>query len=356
MFHHTYLAGARYHGQAPAANRRRRNPPLKRRGRGSSMEGRRRIRSARTGGALIYWTPSDRSRRAESRAASTIFDETQRFFAARDGTKRFGPHDRLVKEAEGLAASPRARRGRKPDANTKEKGKRSGGSACDFARGGGLDPDKEENCDFCNMSNWEGEARMSQNSKNTKPAGMKQRGTAWQVDSPLLDLALLDAREPLLQDGQYGRISPGRYNSIFIGGVIHELGHALGLPHNRERPDQKEALGTALMGSGNRTYGEERRGEGKGTTLTLGEALRLAAHPIFCGSVHGFDAKSNAKLMDVKLEPRGKAFTFSARVVADPPRMRSSATPIRRGIRITTRRPRPPCRIAMGDSRSIAMR
>ena len=41
-----------------------------------------------------------------------------------------------------------------------------------------------------------------------------------------------------MQDGEYGRISMGKHNSIFIGGVAHELGHALSLPHNKERPDE----------------------------------------------------------------------------------------------------------------------
>jgi hypothetical protein len=100
---------------------------------------------------------------------------------------------------------------------------------------------------------------------------------------------------------------------------MHELGHALGLPHNRERPDQAALWGHALMGSGNRTYGEERRGEGRGTFLTLAEAMRLASHPLFCGSVKGLETSANAKLLDVKLEPHGKSFTFSARVAADPP-------------------------------------
>jgi hypothetical protein len=92
------------------------------------------------------------------------------------------------------------------------------------------------------------------------------------------------------------------------------------MPHNMERKDQRALWGTALMGSGNRTYGEQLRGEGNGSFLSLDEAMRLASHPIFCGSVKGFGGKANAKLEDIKLEPKGKSFTFSARVVAaDPP-------------------------------------
>jgi hypothetical protein len=75
------------------------------------------------------------------------------------------------------------------------------------------------------------------------------------------------------------------------------------------------------MGSGNLTYGEELGGEGKGTFLTFGEALRLASHPVFSGSVKGFNQKPVSKLEDISitLHPDGKAFIFSARVTADPP-------------------------------------
>lgn len=270
---------------------------------------------------LVYWTPSDREPAPRYRERlSAIFEETRAFFAREMERNGFGARTiRLVKESDGLCRIHLVR-GAEPYANYDGKSGRKIRSECvPVLRAAGLDPDQETIVIFCNMANWDAEKRtMTQNSPYYA-SGTNRSGTAWQVDSPLLDLALLEAKEPMLQDGQYGRISPGRYNSIFIGGVIHELGHALGLPHNRERPEQNAALGTALMGSGNRTYGEERRGEGPGTILTLGEAMRLASHPIFCGSVKGFDAMANAKLLDVKFEPRGKSFTFSARVVADPP-------------------------------------
>lgn len=48
------------------------------------------------------------------------------------------------------------------------------------------------------------------------------------------------------------------YDNKWIGGTAHELGHGLNLPHNKEYRSQKTntAMGTALMGSGNYTYGK----------------------------------------------------------------------------------------------------
>ena len=96
----------------------------------------------------------------------------------------------------------------------------------------------------------------------------------------------------MITDGEYGRISLGKHNSIFIGGMAHELGHALGLPHCRGSADEAQ-LGTALMGSGNRTFGDEIRGEGRGTFLSRAHALRLASHPQFSNSLQGFPTMGN---------------------------------------------------------------
>ena len=77
-------------------------------------------------------------------------------------------------------------------------------------------------------------------------SGDSRHGTAWQVDSPLLDSALLGVNDQHITDGQYGRISLGKYNSFFVGGVCHELGHALGLPHCKESAASRAARGTAF--------------------------------------------------------------------------------------------------------------
>ncbi len=270
---------------------------------------------------LVYWTPSDREPAPRYRERlSAIFDDVQKFYAREMERNGFGPRAiKLVREADGLCKIHLVH-GKEPYANYEvQSGSKIRKECLPELAKAGIDADKETIVLFCNMSNWdEKERKMSQNSPYYA-AGSSWSGTAWQVDSPLLDLALLDKNEPKLKDGQYGNISVGRYNSIFIGGVAHELGHALSIPHNRERPDQKDAFGTALMGSGNRTYGENLRGEGKGTFLTMGEAMRLASHPMFSGSVKGFRGKPSAELHDVKLTPNGKSFTVTGRVTANPP-------------------------------------
>ena len=47
----------------------------------------------------------------------------------------------------------------------------------------------------------------------------------------------------------------GRLLTKWYGGFAHELGHGLNLPHNKGTYSQNAALGTALMGAGNYTFG-----------------------------------------------------------------------------------------------------
>ncbi len=47
----------------------------------------------------------------------------------------------------------------------------------------------------------------------------------------------------------------GRLLTKWYGGFAHELGHGLNLPHNTGTVSQNAAMGTALMGAGNHTFG-----------------------------------------------------------------------------------------------------
>lgn len=73
------------------------------------------------------------------------------------------------------------------------------------------------------------------------------------------------------------------------------------------------------MGSGNRSYGEQLRGESKGSFLTLAHAMRLASHPMFSGSIKGMNIRPNATPENIAITPAGKGFRFSGRIKADPP-------------------------------------
>lgn len=270
---------------------------------------------------VVLWTPSDRDPAPRHRERlSAILHDIRDFYAREMNRIGFGPRTlKFDHDKDGLIRI-HVVKGAKPYAQYKtESGGEIRNECLRPLRAAGIDPENETIVIFCNMANWDpATSTITQNSPYYA-GGTNRRGTAWQVDSPILDLESLAKKEPMVRDGQYGHISIGRYNSIFIGGIAHELGHALGLPHNRERPDERAAFGTALMGSGNRTYGENLRGEGKGSFITLAHALRLASHPIFCGSVKGMDQPPTAVPSGIAITRSGKGFTVSGRVTADPP-------------------------------------
>ena len=142
-------------------------------------------------------------------------------------------------------------------------------------------------------------------------------GTAWVYDDPLLDAAKLSSREP---GGYYHRpVSIGQFNTHYIGGVAHELGHAFGVPHDKETDEQRRTLGTSLMGSGNHTYGNELRDQGLGSFLSGASALHLSTVKAFAGNIP--ESRDTARWridsLDATLKD-GKA-TFTGRFVAVPP-------------------------------------
>ncbi|MFV0506358.1 MAG: discoidin domain-containing protein [Bacteroidales bacterium] len=88
-----------------------------------------------------------------------------------------------------------------------------------------------------------------------------------------LDYEHLDSKY-LGQDSNLGNLA-----TKWIGGLIHELGHGLNAPHNREWKSLQSTLGTALMGAGNGTYGK------KPTFITAAHASVFANSQTFSTDV-----------------------------------------------------------------------
>ena len=271
---------------------------------------------------VVCWRCRDRDFPAAQHARlDRILTHIQAFYAREMQRHGFGEASiRLDRDADGrLVVHEVVGEGRYDDYATGD-GRRIRDECLPVLREAGIDAAHETIMIFTNLAEWDPEKRVFRHKSPYYAGGSAASGTAWQLDSPELDTANLPLTEPTITDGQYGRISLGKHNSIFIGGIAHELGHALGLPHCRERPDEA-SRGTALMGGGNRTYGDEIRGEGKGSFLTLAHALRLASHPQFSGSAKALRAKATAEFTELAVDASdsGRAFIFSGTVASDPP-------------------------------------
>lgn len=108
------------------------------------------------------------------------------------------------------------------------------------------------------------------------------RGLCHAADCPLLDPVLLTEKNRpfVFKEHNYERMemSVAKFNSWYLGGLAHELGHGLGFPHDNGGPG--EDPGVSLMGGGNLHYREDLWGGSKPAYLSLATALRLAAHPL----------------------------------------------------------------------------
>ena len=268
---------------------------------------------------LVCWTPSDREFPAEYEVRLTrIMEHIQAFYA--DQMERYGMPDRTIRlRYDGKQVLLHKVIGKHPTEHyAMESGSEIREECLPVLKEAGIDANNETIFILCNLATWdEKQLRFTHNSPYYA-GGSFRSGTAWQLDSPELDTLNLKLKKPMIEDGQYGNISLGKHNSIFIGGMAHELGHALGLPHCTARPDES-VKGEALMGSGNRTYGDELRGEGKGSFLTLAHALRLASHPQFSKSVKGMNLRTRADINELKIEAKGKSIHVAGIVKADPP-------------------------------------
>ena len=136
-------------------------------------------------------------------------------------------------------------------------------------------------------------------------------------DDQRLDPDLLGSKA---SGGYYGGpCSLGEFNSHYIGGVAHELGHAFGLPHDCQREAERAKRGLSLMGGGNHTYGQERRGEGPGTFLSAASAMLLAYSRPFAGEQKDARSRPDCRLADLDAEFKDGKLVLTGAVVAQPP-------------------------------------
>jgi hypothetical protein len=75
------------------------------------------------------------------------------------------------------------------------------------------------------------------------------------------------------------------------------------------------------MGDGNRTFGDDRRGEDRGTFLTFADAMRLVSHPLFSGSIKGLwdQDRDITEFNDLRLEDDGGALVVSGKLRGPTP-------------------------------------
>jgi hypothetical protein len=148
-----------------------------------------------------------------------------------------------------------------------------------------------------------------------------RRGLCHAADCELLDPLLLTKKNErmVFTEHYYARkeMSVAQFNTWYLGGIAHELGHGLGFPHDTGGPN--EAPGFALMGVGNHHYRENVWGARRPAYLSLATALRLAAHPLVTQSNKSRWQEPDAVFTDLKAESKQHVLRISGRVIASVP-------------------------------------
>lgn len=149
-----------------------------------------------------------------------------------------------------------------------------------------------------------------------------QSGICHVADCEMLDpLYYEDTERRIRYAEHYGTYDQtlADFNTKYIGGVAHELGHALGLPHVSEAGEEKQLFGTALMGAGNHTYRRERWDPGRrGTFLTMVSAVRLLSHPLYtqCGRA---DTRAENELAELTFRSTEQTLTVQGNINGEVP-------------------------------------
>lgn len=143
----------------------------------------------------------------------------------------------------------------------------------------------------------------------------QQRGLCHAADCELLDPQWLTetGKKMVYTEHYFPRKEStwARFNSWYIGGIAHELGHGLGLPHD-SASEVEQRFGTSLMGGGNHTYRQEVWGGGKPSFLSRATALQLAAHPLVTGSNLGRWESPSVGLESLDFSAHGRALQLDA--------------------------------------------
>lgn len=272
---------------------------------------------------LVYFHPADRDPLPDYAARlDRIMTDISGFF--RDGLEQ-----RFAVKSGGLPLERKAGklvihmvRGQHPAAHYEHTSGDETWAEVRKALAGTIDPEREHVLILYGLCRREPDGRFVFDAPYYGATWSDQRhGLCHAADCDVLDPLLLTANDKpmVFTEHYYPRIEMtlAKFNSWYLGGIAHELGHGLGLPHDNGGPG--EAPGISLMGGGNLHYREQLWGGREPAYLSLATALRLAAHPLFTQSDKARWQTADATFENLTASAEKGTLRISGRVRAPVP-------------------------------------
>jgi len=116
--------------------------------------------------------------------------------------------------------------------------------------------------------------------------GSPVRGVCHAADCELLDSKLLTDTTQKMAFSEmavdYKKCSVAEFNSWYIGGIAHEMGHMFGLPHDFGNPSELDSASISLMGQyGSRHFRDYLWGGKESSFFSAASILQLMSQPVF---------------------------------------------------------------------------
>jgi hypothetical protein len=147
-------------------------------------------------------------------------------------------------------------------------------------------------------------------------------GLCHAADCELLDPQLLTekAKKIVYTEHYYPRVEQtlATFNTWYLGGIAHELGHGLGLPHDNGSNDER-SFGSSLMGGGNLHYRENLWGGNSPAFLSRTTALQLASNPLITGSDRGRDDAANGFFEELAFTDQAGVLSIAGKATGSVP-------------------------------------
>ena len=237
---------------------------------------------------VVYFYPKDRLPIQEHRKRwDEIMSDIQNFYRVEMKHLGFGDVTLSLEREKGKLFLHEVRGVDNDDGYTYKSGGKIRKEVFANLKSKGINPEEETILIVCGLSRTDGK-KVTIYSPYYGMGANHNRGICFTADMKWLSISGLrpDSLKTILQVKEHRGYEPfslARFNTTYIGGTIHELGHGLSLPHNLATKDESKR-GTALMGAGNYTYRKEWRSDEKGSFLTFAHAIRLVVHPLFSGT------------------------------------------------------------------------